>query len=75
MKYLPTLDLWAPGMTEALYSGALRLQRGQWVRCGQERPSRFVRATPASIWAIHPQPGQARQFLSVCEAFKRRGGL
>jgi hypothetical protein len=59
-------------MTEALYSGALQLQRGQWVRCGQEKPSRFVRATPSSIWAVHPQPGQARQFALVCETFKRR---
>ena len=59
-------------MTEALYSGALQLQRGQWVRCGQEKPSRFVRATPSQIWAIHPQPGQARQFALVCETFKRR---
>lgn len=75
MKYLPTIDLWSNGIIDALHSGALRLQRGQWVRCGQERPSRFVRATPASIWAIHPQPGQARQFLSVCQAFKRRAGL
>ena len=59
-------------MTEALYSGALKLQRGQWVRCGQEKPSRFVRATESSIWAIHPQPNQARQFALVCETFKRR---
>ena len=72
MKYLPAIDLWAAGMTEALYSGALQLQRGQWVRCGQEKPSRFVRATPSQIWAIHPQPGQARQFALVCETFKRR---
>jgi len=73
MKYLPTIDLWSSGIIDALHSGALRLQRGQWVRSGQERPSRFVRATPASIWAIHPRPGQDRQFLSVCETFKRRG--
>ena len=72
MKYLPAIDLWAAGMTEALYSGALQLQRGQWVRCGQEKPSRFVRATRSSIWAVHPQPGQARQFALVCETFKRR---
>ena len=72
MRYLPTIDLWSNGITTALHTGALRLQRGQWIRCGQERPSRFVRATPQSIWAIHPQPGQSRQFLSVCETFKRR---
>ena len=75
MKYLPTIDLWSSGIIDALHTGALKLQRGQWVRCGQERPSRFVRATPASIWAIHPQPGQQRQFLSVCESFRRRAGL
>jgi len=72
MKYLPTIDLWSSGIIDALHSGALRLQRGQWVRCGQERPSRFVRATPASIWAIHPQPNQAGQFLAVCQMFRRR---
>jgi len=71
MKYLPTIDLWAAGMTEALYSGALRLQRGQWVRCGQAKPSRFVRATRSSIWAVHPQPHQAQQFARVCEALSR----
>ena len=75
MKYLPTIDLWSTGIIDALHSGALRLQRGQWVRCGQQRPSRFVRATSGSIWAVHPQPGQARQFLAVCSAFRRRGGL
>jgi len=71
MKYLPTLDLWAPGMTEALYSGALQLQRGQWVRCGQARPSRFVRATRSSIWAVHPQPDQEKHFATVCGHLRR----
>ena len=72
MRYLPTIDLWQSGITTALHTGALRLQRGQWIRCGQERPSRFVRANEASIWAIHPQPGQAEKFLAVCETFRRR---
>lgn len=71
MKYLPTIDLWNPGMTEALYSGALKLQRGQWVRCGQARPSRFVRATRSSIWAVHPQPDQAQLFATVCGHLRR----
>ena len=71
MKFLPTIDLWAAGMTEALYSGNLKLQRGQWVRCGQSKPSRFIRATKTNIWAVHPQPGQSEKFLSVCETFKR----
>jgi hypothetical protein len=70
MKYLPTIDLWNPGMTEALYSGALKLQRGQWVRCGQAAPSRFIRANRNHIWAVHPRPDQAQQFARVCQALK-----
>ena len=55
MKYLPTINLWSDGMIDALLSGQLRLQRGQWVRCGSTKPSRFFGVTTTgSIWCAHP---------------------
>jgi len=62
MKYLPTINLWEPGVGTAVATGHLRLQPGQWVRCGNSRPSRIVRdAGPGgrrTVWAIHPQVEQ-----------------
>lgn len=71
MRFLPTLDLWADDNAAALRAGTLKLQRGQWVYCGNDRPSRFIRATPSSIWAIHPQERQNKKFVAICDAFKR----
>lgn len=34
MKYLPTIDLWTPGIQEALSNGQKRLQVGQRVTAG-----------------------------------------
>jgi len=69
MKYLPTLNLWDPAVGTAVATGRLRLQPGQWVRCGDQKPSRIVRdAGPAgrlSIWAVHPQPQQYQRWLSA----------
>ena len=56
MKYLPTLILTNPILI-ALYSGQLRLQTGQWVKCYPgDKPSRFVRVTSRgrTIQAVHP---------------------
>jgi len=68
MRFLPTIDLWANGVTVALRAGQLRLQRGQWVRCGTEgEPSRFVAVREGgSIWVAHSE-GRAK----TTESFKR----
>jgi hypothetical protein len=55
MKYTKTIDLWAPGIQEQILNGSLRVQTGQWVRCGSEKLSRFVRSTGRSLWVAHPQ--------------------
>ena len=55
MKYLPTINLWENGIQEAILCGQLKLQTGQWVKCGGSKPSRFVKAMKHSIWAAHPQ--------------------
>lgn len=72
MKYLPTVDIWSPSVSAALRFGQLKLQRGQWVRCGNDRPSRFVCVRPSrSIWAVHPD-GSGRvslsRFRALCAA-------
>ena len=75
MKYLPTIQLWDNGMTTALSRGQLRLQTGQWVRCGPNaKPSRFVGVTASGIiWAAHwnPHREQEKQFRDMVSAYKR----
>lgn len=57
MKYLPTIDLWNPAVSAALRSGQLKLQPGQWVKCGGDKPSRFAGCTPRTTVAAHPNGG------------------
>ena len=55
MKYLPTINLWDPAIAAALLNNQLKLQPGQWVKCGGDKPSRFVRISKGrSIQAVHP---------------------
>lgn len=54
MKYLPTVDLWSPAIAAAVRTGQLKLQPGQWVRCGSAKLSRFVKTTKHTVWAVHP---------------------
>ena len=56
MRFVATLNLWDAGTITAIQNGQLRLQPGQWVKCGNERPSRLVRISDSgTVWAIHPQ--------------------
>ena len=79
MKYLPALNVNAPGVYEAVRSGQLRLQPGQWVWTSEDRqgkPSRFVSAK-GYLNIVHPTgpfgtgrfPQEA--FLSRVRAAKR----
>jgi len=70
MKFTKTINLNAEGIQDALRSGALKLQRGQWVRCGEGKPSRFVGFVGQNIWAIHWQPQQAERFSDACRTLK-----
>jgi hypothetical protein len=75
MKYLPTLDLWNNAIQQAVISGQIKLQCGQWVKCGGGKPSRFVRSTGSSLWVAHSQ-GNAKatqeRFLSLVSVSKTR---
>jgi hypothetical protein len=43
MKYQPILDIWNDQIQDDVLSGKLKLQRGQWLRCGNSmKPCRFV---------------------------------
>lgn len=80
MKYLPTIDLWNPAYISAVRSGQIKLQPGQWVKCGSEKKSRFVCKTPNSgtIWAAHWQGnGKAtkERFYTLLNAAKEGGYL
>ena len=74
MKYLPTVDLWSPGMITALRSKQLRLQKGQWVYCGRkDHKSRYVGVNAnGTIWAAHwSGSGKAsnKRFHTLSQAF------
>lgn len=75
MKYLPTLIL-TNGILVALYSGQLRLQTGQWVKCYPgDKPSRFVRVTSKgrTIQAVHPNGARVsnERFQAAVERWPR----
>ena len=56
MKFIKTPDLYDPQTRADFDSGKLKLQVGQWIRCGSEHLSRFVKVTDSgSIWAVHPR--------------------
>ena len=48
MKYISTLDIWSPQIQEAIERGQIKLQRGQWLRCGSAgKRCRFVEVSKA----------------------------
>ncbi len=75
MRYLKTLDLWDNNTQTAIISGQIKLQAGQWVKCGEGKLSRFVKNTGRSLWVAHPQgtPAKTRErFLSLLSASNRK---
>lgn len=71
MKFLPTVDLWNPATQYAVRTGQLKLVKGQWVKCGSEKLSRFVCVRPNGVlWVAHPEGkrGTRDSFRRLCEA-------
>jgi len=70
MKFIKPIDLWIHG--DAILSGQIKLQRGQWVLCGSQL-SRFVGVKDKrSLWVAHSQGSKAetrQRFIDLCEAF------
>lgn len=79
MRFKKTLNLYATGVQDAITSGNIKLQRGQWLRCGSEgRRCRFVRVNPGSgtLWVTHwqgsPSATQAHFNLTI-DVLRKRG--
>ena len=71
MKFLPVIDLWKSGIQEAIQRGNLKLQRGQWIKCGNDKPSRYFGLSKGGcIWAIHPSPEQTERFNDLCKSYR-----
>ena len=68
MQYLKAIDVWA--YAKAIEQGQIKLQRGQWIRLGQDgRLSRFESATSRSIRAFH-YPTATSQFMAYIKSTK-----
>lgn len=74
MKFSKAIDLWAAGVQEAIMNGTLKLQRGQWVICGDSKhKSRWVGIRGSSLWVSHWKGNGSRTraaFIDLCNAAK-----
>jgi hypothetical protein len=80
MRYISTLNIWAAGIQQAIETGQIKLQRGQWLRCGSTgKRCRFVGVSSSgSIWVTHWQGSSratAAKFNAATVAFTRKGLL
>ena len=63
-RFVKAPDLWDAATRAALDAGTLRLQPGQWIKCGPGHLSRFYRHNPATghVVAFHgPAPMATRK--------------
>ena len=73
MMYIKPLNMWDNATQKAVISGQIKLQVGQWVRCGSGSLSRFVCVRNKTLWLAHWQGnGKATQkrFKVLLEASK-----
>jgi len=76
MKFVPTVNMWDPAISVLVRDGRLKLQVGQWIRCGNEKRSRIVTITRrGTVWAIHPyekKGAQYKQWLEIVRALREQ---
>ena len=77
MRYIATLDIWKPSIQDAIKSGQIKLQRGQWLRCGNSKHRcRYVGLLgDRSIWVTHwmgSSRGTNLKFLDAVKAYTGR---
>ena len=53
MKYTKVIDLWENDNADKLRTGEIRLQSGQWVKCGPGPLSVYHSVRGASIYCFH----------------------
>lgn len=62
MKYIKAIDVWTYGA--AIRSGQIRLQKGQWIKCGPDsRPSRFHSVKKNGIIVAFHYPNATKGFM------------
>ena len=61
-KYIKAVNLWDQSVLAQIEAGTLRLQTGQWVLCGTDKPSRFVKVTEAGTITAFHYPYANRRF-------------
>jgi len=68
MKYVKCFDVWP--FLEHLRKGNLKLQRGQWIKCGPDsKPSRWYGTNGLTLTAFH-YPNANRKFSHYVRAVK-----
>jgi hypothetical protein len=77
MKFEKTINLYALGVQERILSGAMKLQRGQWCRCGKSgKRCRYVGLLNSKvIWVTHWQGTSAKtqaNFIGAVCAIQQR---
>ena len=83
MRFQKTIAINAAGIQEALETGALKLQRGQWVQCNELTPdspkARYIGQMEGGvIWVAHWQgsPKATREHFQTCvEAMQGRKAI
>ena len=81
MRFQKTIAINAAGIQEALETGALKLQRGQWVQCNaaSDKKARYIgQLGGGSIWVVHWQgsPKATREHFQTCvEAMQGRKAI
>jgi len=79
MLYLKTLNLWDTSTALAIEHGQIKLQRGQWLQCGEnDKKCRFVGlglhkgSDSKSVWVVHYQGlngNTMKKFRSGCKIY------
>lgn len=77
--YVAAVDLWNEETQNDVISGKLKLRRGQWVKCGDAKLSRFVCVHGGGLWVVHPEGNPegtrritSKRFTEICEAASGR---
>lgn len=75
MKFLPTIDIWSPGIQEAISRGALRLQPSQWVRCGADNPHAALYAGVTDYGSLYVAHWQGSREATLARYHSLRAAL
>jgi len=74
-QFHKTLDLWNQNIVDAILDGAIRVNRGQWVQCGEGIKSRLIdiNFSSGTFHCVHGGSYKEvnRQFKRVVELKKR----